>query len=146
MPIDSPFTPPHFSLTSGLGTEMEAFKSWYATSSPLFPCHCTTPIKEVTCYQWCRYKMGGPVSTWFHECLCGAQPPYTNTGCVPCFSERLMPSKPSHAEWLKTTLYCFISHFCVLVRLHWAFLLLLSLRVSCGCSQNGGWGWRPWKA
>lgn len=94
MPIDSPFTPPHFSLTSGLGTEMEAFKSWYATSSPLFPCHCTTPIKEVTCYQWCRYKMGEPVSTWFHECLCGAQPLYTNTGCVPCFSERCPASHP----------------------------------------------------
>lgn len=39
MLIESPFTPPHFSLANGLGTEAEAFKSWYATLSPLFPCH-----------------------------------------------------------------------------------------------------------
>ena len=78
MPFDSPFTPPHSSLTNGLGKEMEeAFKSWYATPSPLFPCLCTSLVKEVTCSQWCRYKTVELVSTWFHEGLCGAQPLYT---------------------------------------------------------------------
>ena len=69
MPFDSAFTtpPPHSAMTSGLGKEIEAFKSWSATTSPLFPCLCTSLVKELTCSQWCRYKMVEPVSTWFHE-------------------------------------------------------------------------------
>lgn len=82
--IESPFTPLHFLLANGLEEEeMETCKFGMQLPHPFCTWQCK---KGVTCFQWCRSKMMGSVSTWFHKCLCGAQLPFTSTGRVPCFS------------------------------------------------------------
>lgn len=108
MCIESPFTPWQFSLANRMGAEIKTFKSWVATPQPSLP--LLLPSKR-SHSQWCRYKMVEPMSTWFHECLCGAQCPFTHIGYVWCFRLLLLPSKPSHTKWFKTTICCYSSNF-----------------------------------
>lgn len=54
MLIESLFTPPHFLLANGLGTEAEVFKSWYVTPALS---SLAIAIKEMTSSQWCRHEM-----------------------------------------------------------------------------------------